>query len=92
MDFDNSYVVMGSGGNYGHYAKLRGYMKDGQFAVIRYWSWLAWYNEARFSNSRLKIEDLLPKPESIHNTEKEAKRVSSELNSALKIDKAVTLN
>jgi len=84
MEFDNSFIVLGSGGNYGDYAKLRGYMKDGQFAVIKYWAWLAWYNEARFSNSRLKIEDLLPKPKSIHNSEAEAKQVSNELNSALK--------
>jgi len=84
MEFDNSFVVMSSGGNYGDYAKLRGYMKDGQFAVIKYRSWLAWYNEARFSNSRLKIEDWLPKPKSIHDSEKEAKQIAGELNSALK--------
>lgn len=84
MDFDNSFVVMGSGGNYGDYAKLRGYMKDGQFAVIRYRSWLAWYNEARFSNSRLKIEELLPKPKSVYGSEEQAKQIASELNSALK--------
>ena len=81
---DDNFVVLSSGGNYGDYAKLRGYLKDGQFAVIRYRSWLSWYNQARFSNSRLKIEDLLPKPKSVHNSEQEAKQVCNELNSALK--------
>lgn len=81
---DNSFVVISSSGNYGDYAKLRGYLKDGQFAVIRYKSWLSWYNQARFSNSRLKIEELLPKPKSVHNSEQEAKQVCNELNSALK--------
>lgn len=81
---DNSFIVISSGGNYGDYAKLRGYMKDGQFAVIRYRSWLAWYNQARFSNSRLKIEELLPKPKSVHGSEQEAKQICSELNSAEK--------
>jgi hypothetical protein len=81
---DNSFVVISSGGNYGDYAKLRGYIKDGQFAVIRYRSWLSWYNQARFSNSGLKIEELLPKPKSVHSSEQEAKQVCNELNSALK--------
>lgn len=82
--FENSFVVLSSGGSYGDFAKLRGYMKDGQFAILRYNSWLSWYNQARFSNNRIKIEDLLPKPKSIHNSEKEARQVCSELNSALK--------
>jgi hypothetical protein len=81
---DNSFIVISSGGSYGDYAKLRGYMKDGQFAVIRYRSWLTWYNYARFSNSRLTIEDSLPKPKSVHNSEQEAKQICNELNSAEK--------
>jgi len=81
---DNSFIVISSNGNYGDYAKKRGYMKDGQFAVIRYKSWLTWYNYARFSNSRVTIEDSLPKPKSVHNSEQEAKQICNELNSAEK--------
>ena len=81
---DDLFQVISSTGSYGDYAKLRGYMKDGQFAVIRYRSWLSWYNQARFSNSITKIEELLPQPKSVHNSEQEAKQVCDELNSALK--------
>lgn len=75
----DTYVVCSPGGHYHDYAKLVGWVKSEQHAVIKFSQFTKWYNEARFLTSSAKIMAILPPPSFVGDTLEIAKSVADEL-------------
>jgi hypothetical protein len=76
----DSYVVCSPSGHYHDYAKLIGWVKSEQHAVIKFSQFTKWYNEARFLSSAAKIALILPPPSFVGDTYEIAKNIADELN------------
>ena len=75
----DTYVVCSPGGHYHDYAKLVGWVKSEQHAVIKFSEFTKWYNEARFLTSSAKIMAILPAPSFVGNTFEIAQTVANDL-------------
>jgi len=75
----DSYVVCSPNGHYHDYAKLVGWVKSEQHAVIKFSEFTKWYNEARFLTSSAKIMAILPAPSFVGNTFEIAQTVANDL-------------
>lgn len=71
----NSYITIQPLSNYHNAAKKQGLCKSNQYLVIDFFSWVKWYNEARFQRY-----PIVPTPTFNGDTYASALKVCKELN------------